>query len=282
MNTNKISISGELGSGKTVLAKKLAEHLDFKIISVGIIQRKLAQQYGMDITSFNKYMETHPEIDIECDNMVVEYGKSGEPLILDSRLAWHFVPHSFKVHLVVNHVIASQRIYNDNVRENEKQGDIDEIFKSMVERRKSEVIRFKHQYGVDIDDLRNYDLIIDTSFLTPDEVFQKVLESYQKWSKNLSFDSMWLSPKNLVPTVKYNFNDLKNISADLTSGSVAVCRINNQFYIIDGHKRVSRALKQGLNLVPCYIDCSYSTNFDFQQIESFKLQWASWHQFEYL
>ncbi|MCK9164005.1 MAG: AAA family ATPase, partial [Bacteroidales bacterium] len=102
MNNIKISISGDLGSGKSVLSKQLKEELGFEVISIGVIQRELATKYGMDALEFNKFMETHPEIDEQCDEMVTNYGKEDRGLILDSRLAWHFIPHSFKVHLTVD------------------------------------------------------------------------------------------------------------------------------------------------------------------------------------
>lgn len=239
MERNKISISGDLGSGKTVLARKISEITGIPIISVGGIQRKLAQKYGMDTTTFNKYMETHPEIDLECDNMVSEYGRSVEPLILDSRLAWHFVPHSLKIHLICHKAVAAERIFKDSVRENEKYSNVEETFKSMVERRKSEVKRFKQQYGVDIDNLNNYDVVVDTSFIAPDEVFAKAWEAIENWQNDASYRGIWLSPKNLLPTRL----------AGETDEMVVVTRTDDNFYILSGHEIVSRALIENRTLL---------------------------------
>jgi CMP/dCMP kinase len=297
MDATKISISGDLGSGKSMLAKSLETNLNFKLISVGVIQRKLAQKYGMGTTEFNKYMETHPEIDIECDKMVSDYGKTEESLILDSRLAWNFVPQSFKIHLIVNKKIAAQRIFNDTVRENEKYQSIEETIQSNSERRSSEVLRFKQQYNVDIDDLWNYDLVIDTSYATPDEIFNKVLDEFNKWKLGQKINKLWISPKNIVPTDKLNdqakaYIDLCTSIAEkgfLYDHPVTIIKSNGAFLIFDGHKRISAAIKSNLNFVPSKLieknDPVFGlkiefifTTFDHANVE----EWESVHGFKFL
>ncbi|HEY9122906.1 MAG TPA: cytidylate kinase family protein [Bacteroidales bacterium] len=272
MLKNKITISGHLGSGKTVLAKKLQAYLSYEILSVGGIQRKLAMQYGMDTTTFNKYMETHPEIDIECDNMVSRYGKSDEPLILDSRLAWHFVPHAFKIHLIVSKTIAGKRIFGDTVRENEKHASIEDTIRSNYERRKSEVMRFKKQYGVDIDDIYNYDLVLDTSYVTPDEVFECVKNQYLLWQNGQKHQSLWLSPKNLFPT-RLDDNELH------TGADIVVSKANAWFFIQHNHKKVSEGLKNNLGIVPCQIDKTVNSNILANYNCEIAVKWANNHGF---
>ena len=60
-----ITITGSLGSGKTVVSKLLNEYLGFEIESIGSLQRKMAQKYGMSTFDFNKYkkwLERYKEI----------------------------------------------------------------------------------------------------------------------------------------------------------------------------------------------------------------------------
>lgn len=272
MLRNKITISGHLGSGKTVLAKKLQAFLSYEILSVGGIQRKLAMQYGMDTTTFNKYMETHPEIDIECDNMVSRYGQSDEPLILDSRLAWHFVPHAFKIHLIVSKTIAGKRIFGDTVRENEKHASVEDTIRSNYERRKSEVMRFKKQYGVDIDEINNYDLVLDTSYVTPDEVFECVKNQFLKWQNEEKHQSIWVSPKNLFPT-KLDDEEL------LAVEDIMVCKENAWFFIQHNHKKVSESLKNNLGIVPCQVDKTVNSNILANYNCDIAVKWANNHGF---
>ena len=97
----KISITGDLGSGKSTVCRYIKENHGLNVYSIGQIQRSLAQKYNMDILTFNRYMESHPEFDEEIDAELAKIGKRDESMVLDSRMAWHFVPDSFKVYLSV-------------------------------------------------------------------------------------------------------------------------------------------------------------------------------------
>ena len=77
MKNIKIVISGDLGSGKSVsLSKQLKAELGFEVISIGVIDKEnWLQNMEWMPSEFNKFMETHPEIDQQCDQMVTNYGK---------------------------------------------------------------------------------------------------------------------------------------------------------------------------------------------------------------
>jgi len=56
----------------------------------------------------------------------------------------------------------------------------------MQKRYKLENERYYEVYGVRKDDMSNYDLVIDTTNLTPEEVAEKIREEYFKWlEKNI-------------------------------------------------------------------------------------------------
>lgn len=262
MQSYKITISGELGSGKSSLSKLLCSKADFKILSVGAIQRELAEQHGMSTLEFNKYMETHPEIDIECDNKVVEYGLSEANLILDSRMAWHFVPHGFKIHLLVNMHIAAHRIFNDNVRKNEENNDLDHTLQNIIQRKASEVKRFKEQYKVNINNLNNYNLVVDSSHISPDNLSDFVLKQFEAWKLQQNFHRVWLSPKNLFPLqgirehgARYVTEVKESIATNgyKESEPIQVIQQNGLYFIYDGHKRCTSSISLGLDLVPVVI-----------------------------
>ncbi len=298
MRNLKITISGELGSGKTVLGKLLCQKLDFKLISVGGIQRELAEAHGMTTLEFNKYMETHPEIDIECDNKVVEYGLSPAKLILDSRMAWHFVPHGFKIHLIVSDNIAAQRIFEDSLRKNETYKDVDETLEHLKSRKNSEVKRFKEQYKVDIDDLSNYDLVVDTSYISPEELADFIVDKFQKWQNEIYFHKIWLSPFNLIPTQsirEHSQSYTKPIAESIKDNGyneqepVTIIKWDSYYFIYDGHKRTSASMQTKQRLIPVtmigkddalafgqpveeYISDSYSPThvYDWEDMHNFK------------
>ena len=176
-----ITITGCLGSGKSVVSAILKTKLGMEIESVGSILRKMAQSYGMTTNEFNKYMEEHPEVDFEIDAFVKERGLSPVSKIFDSRLAWHFIPHSFKVYLFVKDEIAAKRVFGDTERVNEKYESKEDALFYIKERRKSEVLRYRTQYNLKLEDFSNYDLFIDTSDLTPEETADVIIENYQKY-----------------------------------------------------------------------------------------------------
>lgn len=81
-----ISITGELASGKTVIAKIITEKLNYGIYKNGEYFRRLAKEHNMDVTSFNKYVEKHPEIDQAIERSASQYAKTHEEFVIDARL----------------------------------------------------------------------------------------------------------------------------------------------------------------------------------------------------
>ena len=255
-----ITITGSLGSGKSVVSSILKEKLGIDIESVGSLLRKMAQNYGMSTNEFNKYMEEHPEFDHELDFFVKEQGLSSIPKIFDSRLAWHFIPQSFKVYLYVKDEIAAKRVYKDKERVNEKYINEEDALFHITERRKSEILRFKTQYNIDLDDFTNYNIIIDTSYSTPEEISNIIIENYRQSIS--SQNDVWISPYTLLPTQSirsHSLGKVGNISPLFLSienykkEPPVILFHNNHFYIFDGHKRTLNAIKNEIMLIPCLL-----------------------------
>ncbi|MGN1326545.1 MAG: cytidylate kinase family protein [Clostridia bacterium] len=181
---NIISISGELASGKGTVSKILMERLNYGIYRNGDYFRKLAQDMKMDITTFNIYVKDHPEIDRQVENSASEYAKTHENFIIDARLGWYAVPESFKVYLKVDIDVAAKRAYEDNLRKNSEKFDtIEEQKQDMQKRYQLENERYWNIYGIRKEDESNYDLVIDTTNLTPEQVADKIEKEYKEWLK---------------------------------------------------------------------------------------------------
>lgn len=177
----KISITGDLGSGKSTVCRYLKERYGFNVYSIGAIQRTLAEKYNMTTYEFNRYMEKHPEIDGEIDAALTEIGKRDEDMILDSRMAWHFVPDSYKVYLAVETDTAARRILDDRRGAVETYSSFDDARRKLLERKASENLRYRTKYGVDCANLENFDLIVDTTFIRPQEAAEKIMEMYRQY-----------------------------------------------------------------------------------------------------
>lgn len=181
---NIISLTGDLASGKGTVSKILMEELQYGVYRNGEYARKLAKEKGMSITEFNIYVKDYPEIDRQIENSAKEYAKTHDNFIIDARLGWYAVPESFKVYLKVDIDVAAKRAFYDNERKStENFKTIEEQKQDMINRYNMENERYWEVYGVRKDDMSNYDLVIDTTNLTPNQVADKIKEEYFKWQK---------------------------------------------------------------------------------------------------
>lgn len=183
MKKNIISLGGELASGKGAVSKILMEKLNYGIYKNGDYFRKLAKEKNMDVTNFNIYVKDHPEIDRQIENSAAQYAKTHDNFIIDARLGWYAVPESFKVYLTVDIDTAASRAFNDpNRKDTEKFATLEEQKKDLQKRYALENARYFELYNVKKDDLANYDFVIDTTKLTPEEVANCIIKKYKQWA----------------------------------------------------------------------------------------------------
>lgn len=181
MSHPRIAITGDIGSGKSAVGKLLRERLGYAFFSTGDFQRQLAAQRGMTTLELNQYAERHPEIDREIDGMTVSLDRDHDaPFVIDSRIAWHFIPAAFKVYLAVEPEVAVRRIMGAG-RATERFASLEEGLADVRRRRASEIARFRDTYGIDLGEMANFDLVVDTSRRTPDEVVAQVMAAFEAW-----------------------------------------------------------------------------------------------------
>jgi cytidylate kinase len=179
---HRITISGDPGSGKSVFAHNVMEMTGYRMIYTGLIFRKLAAQRDVSVMELNEQAENQKDIDYEVDEYVRSYNSVQENLIFDSRMAWNFLDNALKVRLTVDPEIAARRIYHDTAEMREKYPDVETATKEVEKRKQSEIQRYLDLYGVDISDETNFDIVIDTSNKTPEEVmseFETAFEDYK-------------------------------------------------------------------------------------------------------
>jgi len=180
-----IAISGKPGSGKSTVAKELAKRLGIKHYSTGDFMRKLAAERGMSLIELSKIAEKDFSIDDAIDSWLRKLAKQENDFVVDSRLAFHFIPDAVKIYLDVNLNIAAKRIFSGPVRETEtkKIGNVETLKEELKQRMESERKRYMKYYGVDIDDKSNYDLVIDTSNISAEEVVEKIIQFLEERKK---------------------------------------------------------------------------------------------------
>ena len=194
--TEKISLAGDLGSGKSTVAKILVDRLGMEYYSTGSICRAVAARHGMTVVEMNQYMETHPELDKEIDDGLCALSDVDKPLLIDSRMAWHFVRGTFKVYLTTEIAVSAARIFGAG-RSEEQFATVEETEQKIRERRDSEKKRYMAFYGVNNKDLFNYDLVLDTTYATPEQVGEYLMESFAAWRADKGQRFCYISPLRL-------------------------------------------------------------------------------------
>ena len=235
---DKISLAGDLGGGKSTVANILIDKLGAEYYSTGAIVRSIAESRGMTVGELNKYMETHPEIDHEIDAGIAALSDDERFLIIDSRMAWHFTKGTFKVYLSCDIETSALRIMYAN-RKGEHNSTLEETIDCTRQRRESEKKRYTQQYGVDIKDLSNYSLIVDTTVATPDRIADRIIESFALWQKDKSYTRVYLSPERLhFPERELDGDMLSPLATKLEGGEelndITVCEKDGEFYLVDG------------------------------------------------
>ncbi|MEI7621792.1 MAG: cytidylate kinase family protein [Candidatus Moraniibacteriota bacterium] len=182
-NSNKliISFNGQEGSGKSTIATMVSEKLNLPRYYMGQLFRDMAKEKGLDLVEFRKICDNDPDFDKKVDAYVVRLAKEQDKFIIESRTAWHFIPDSIKIYLKVDPIIAAERILKSmSAKQNRGNEDsnlntIENIKSSILRRRKEDSERYFSLYGIRQDEEKNYDLIVDTTKLTAEEVFLKVM-----------------------------------------------------------------------------------------------------------
>ncbi|WP_292466215.1 (d)CMP kinase [Methanolobus sp.] len=151
-----LTISGLPGSGTTTVSRLLSEKYGLEVVSAGEVFRSLAKEYGMTLAEFGELAESDDSIDIEIDERQKEISNTRDNIILEGRLAGHMAEKAFKVWIKASVDVRVERIVN------RESGSFEYKLSETIEREASEAIRYKTIYGIDINDLSVYDLVIDS------------------------------------------------------------------------------------------------------------------------
>lgn len=245
----KISLAGDLGSGKSTVARILLDELGAEYYSTGSIVRSIAEKMNMSVVELNLYMETHPEIDTMIDDGIRNLSDDERMLIIDSRMAWHFTRGTFKVYLTVDLETSALRIMSAN-RKGEHSATLEETVRSTRSRRLSEQKRYMDQYGVDIADLSNYDLVIDTTTATPEEIAGVILRAFRSHCEGNTVRECYVSPERLsFVDDEPNGDEIARLAEAIDRGEsvpkITVHERDGEFFVDSGNES---ALAYSLNM----------------------------------
>jgi predicted cytidylate kinase len=170
-----ITISGRPGSGKSAVAARVADGLGFRHVSAGDFMREMAAERGLSILELSRSAEERNSIDSEIDTRTVRLAEESDDFVMDARLGWHFIPDSVKVFLEVSPETAAKRIYEARRGSEHENITLADTLAAIESRTDSERRRYLTYYGLDYTDPDQFDLVIDTSDKTIDQVVEEIL-----------------------------------------------------------------------------------------------------------
>lgn len=181
-----ITIAGKPGSGKSTSSKSLATELGYQHFSSGDLFRTITSEMGMQLAEASSHAEKDTSIDHQVDQRLRDIGESEDNMVIDSRMAWHWMPQSFKVYLNLDMRLAAERIIagTDPARlESEHIPSDPAEYAAILESRfASEARRYESLYGVNPYNFDNYDLVVDTSLSDPQQVVRSIVSGFRHWS----------------------------------------------------------------------------------------------------
>jgi cytidylate kinase len=174
-----ICISGMTGSGKSTVAKRLADKYELDYFSGGNALKTLAQEegYGSDVKgwwestgglSFLQQRMEDPAFDKKIDEKMLELAKQGN-IVLDSWTMPWLLNEGFKVWLEASPQVRAKRVVNRDCI------SIEEALKALTEKDERTRQIYKNLYGFDLGhDLSPFNLVLATDELDPDDIFYAV------------------------------------------------------------------------------------------------------------
>lgn len=170
----RIAVSGRPGAGKSTLARALAARLKLRFYSIGDMRRQIARSRGLTIAQLNKLDESSFASDRYVDTFLKKLGRQRDNFVIDSRLAFAFVPRAIKLFVDAAPRVRAARIFRQR-RVEEKLSSTKAAMVALRARERSDRKRYAALYGIDPYDKRQFDFVLDTTKLTRKQALAKTL-----------------------------------------------------------------------------------------------------------
>ena len=171
----KIAISGKSGCGNSTVTGMVAVRLGHRPVNYTF--KNMAAERGIPFDELSRMAEDDPSLDRELDEEQVRMAREAGDAVLGSRLAvWILDDADLRVYLKATPEERARRI-------RERQGDdepFEKVLSDMNERDRRDHERYRRLYGIDNDDYRFVDLVIDTTDLRAEEVVDRIVQAARK------------------------------------------------------------------------------------------------------
>lgn len=163
-NPLRITVSGDIGAGKSTFAKHLAEELNIPRIYIGQLMREEAARRNLTLDAFNALLQEDDTIDRQMDELQERKAHEIARGVFEGRTSWYFVKNAdVRVFFTVDPHAAAARIWEDTSSLRDTYANKEALAQANIARKQNETDRFTTYYNLNVYDPANFDLVIDTT-----------------------------------------------------------------------------------------------------------------------
>ena len=169
----KVTISGPPGSGTSTLVSRISISRKWTSLNGGDVFREEARLRGISVEQLSSEAKEDLDVDRKLDSLLQERMISSDsPEIVESRLSgwWAFRNDMDCLRVWVN-VSEEERARRIQKREG---GEFEDCLMRSKKRQKDDMERYSVLYGIDLDDMSPYGLVVNADNKDELEVFQAV------------------------------------------------------------------------------------------------------------
>ena len=169
----KVTISGPPGSGTSTLVSRIASSRDWSSLNGGDVFREEARTRGLTVEQLSSEAKEDLDVDRSLDLLLQKRMSSNDsPEIVESRLSgWWAHKNNLDCLRVWVNVSEQERARRIQKREG---GDLEDCLRKSQKRQRDDMERYSTLYGINLDDMSPYNLVIDADEKDELEVFRAV------------------------------------------------------------------------------------------------------------
>ena len=170
-----ITVAGPHGSGRSTQARFIADTYELRYVSAGMLFRERAEDLGLSLEEMSQKAAMEHGFDNYLDSRTKEESRRGGVVIDATLSGWMAENPDLRIHLSCP---LEERVRRIAEREGRA---LEEVERETRFREENELRRFKELYGVDLEDLSVYDLVVNTGLFEADgvaRILKNVIDEY--------------------------------------------------------------------------------------------------------